>query len=333
MSKGHTAVNEFLKKKERYADFFNGNFFQGQRVVLPEDLEIIKGESDILVEDKEKKPKDVHRYRDIVMLWKKEIYLVVLACENQSKVHYAMPVRRMLYDSLSYVEQMKDIWQRYERIPEVSEKKVTRNEYLSRFRKGDRIVPVITAVFYYGTEEWDASTDLYGMFANAAFLENELVQKYIPNYWINLIQADSVEDINCFRTDLKEIFGMMKCRKDKKALQTYLQENADYFKHVDFETYYAIGEILQSETILKKEIAKEEAEGDMDMCKALEDWYQDGVNEGKELGKELGKEQVLREQVKKKLEKGFSAPEIAEMLEVEQEVIEEMILSLSKDNG
>ena len=55
MSKGHTAVNEFLKKKERYADFFNGIFFQGQRVVLPEELEVIKGESDILVEDKEKK--------------------------------------------------------------------------------------------------------------------------------------------------------------------------------------------------------------------------------------------------------------------------------------
>ena len=323
MSKGHTAVNEFLKKKERYADFFNGNFFQGQRVVLPEDLEIIKGESDILVEDKEKKPKDVHRYRDIVMLWKKEIYLVVLACENQSKVHYAMPIRRMLYDSLSYVEQMKQIWEEHEKVPEPSgKKKMTKQEYLSRFRKEDEIVPVITAVFYYGSEEWDASTDLYGMFANSAFLENELVQKYIPNYWINLIQADSVEDINCFQTDLKEIFGMMKCRKDKKALQDYFQENADYFKHVDFETYYAIGEILRSETILKKEVAKEESEGDMDMCKALEDWYQDGVNEGQKV--------KLQEQVRKKLQKGETVEKIADDLMEQITVIEEIIHSLQE---
>ena len=42
MSKGHTAVNEFLEEKERFADFFNGNLFQGQQIVLPEELEVIK---------------------------------------------------------------------------------------------------------------------------------------------------------------------------------------------------------------------------------------------------------------------------------------------------
>ena len=41
MSKGHTAVNLFLENKARYADFFNGNFFQGRQIVLPEELEVI----------------------------------------------------------------------------------------------------------------------------------------------------------------------------------------------------------------------------------------------------------------------------------------------------
>ena len=67
MSKGHTAVNEFLENKVRYADFFNGSLFQGQQMILPEELEVIKGESDILVEDKEESTTEVHRYRDIVM--------------------------------------------------------------------------------------------------------------------------------------------------------------------------------------------------------------------------------------------------------------------------
>ena len=40
MSKGHTAVNEFLENKVRYADFFNGSLFQGQQMILPEELEV-----------------------------------------------------------------------------------------------------------------------------------------------------------------------------------------------------------------------------------------------------------------------------------------------------
>ena len=32
------------------------------------------------------------------------IRLIVLACENQDEIHYAIPVRNMLYDALNYVE-------------------------------------------------------------------------------------------------------------------------------------------------------------------------------------------------------------------------------------
>ena len=306
MSKGHTAVNEFLEKKARYADFFNCNLFQGKQIILPEELEVVKGESDILVEDKEEETREVHRYRDIVMRWKKAIYLVVLACETQSEVHYAMPVRKMMYDSLSYKDQMKKIWEMHEMNNEV--KQLSNAEYLSRFGKDDKLIPVITAVFYYGTKEWDGSVDLYGMFADNEFLENEVMRKYIPNYWINLINAESVEDIECFQTDLKEIFGMMKCRKDEQALIDYMHANEDYFRHVDSETYRAIGELLQSKQILEREVSKEEG-GERDMCKALEDLYQHG------------KDEKLREQVEKKVKKGLSVPEIADMLEEKQEII------------
>ena len=318
MSKGHTAVNEFLEKKERYADFFNGNFFQGQQIILPEELDVIKGESDILVEDKDENVKEVHRYRDIVMRWKKGIYLVILACETQSEVHYAMPVRKMLYDSLSYVDQVKKTWEAHQR--DAEKRKLTNAEYLSKFRKDDKLIPVITAVFYYGTKEWDGSVDLYGMFEDNEFLENDVMRKYIPNYWINLIDAGSVENIECFQTDLKEIFGMMKCRKDEKALIDYMRENEAYFRHVDNETYRAIDELLQSKQILDTEVSKEEMEGERDMCKALEDLYQHGVGDGEN--------KKLTGQVEKKLRKGLSVPEIAEMLEENEKTIEEIVKNL-----
>ena len=68
---------------------------------------MISGEADVVLADKNGKAKKIQRYRDIVMKWKQEINLAVYACENQQNIHYAMPVRIMLYDSLSYTEQME----------------------------------------------------------------------------------------------------------------------------------------------------------------------------------------------------------------------------------
>ena len=315
MSKGHTAVNEFLENKVRYADFFNGSLFQGQQMILPEELEVIKGESDILVEDKEESTTEVHRYRDIVMRWKKSIYLVVLACETQSEVHYAMPVRKMMYDSLSYQDQIKKKWEEHELKGEVQQ--LSGAEYLSHFGKADKLIPVITAVFYYGTKEWDGSVDLYGMFAEHGFLEQDVMRKYIPNYWINLIDAENMDNVECFQSDLKEIFGLMKCRKDEQALIDYMRANENYFRHVDNETYRAIGELLQSKKILETEVDKEEMEGEQDMCKALEDMCQHAEEKGSKL--------KLKELVEKKVKKGCSVAEIADMLEEDMEVIAALV--------
>ena len=87
MGKSSTAVNHWMRDRGRFADLFNGVVFDGEQVVRPEDLEEARGESDILVPDQEKKERQVQRYRDIVMQWKKAPYLAMLACESQSSVH------------------------------------------------------------------------------------------------------------------------------------------------------------------------------------------------------------------------------------------------------
>jgi len=98
MGKDNIEVKQWLRNKTRFADLFNGIVFQGEQVVHPEELEEIDTEAGIIVTDKEGREKDLQRYRDIVMQWKKGPQLAVLACENQENVHYAMPVRAMLYD-------------------------------------------------------------------------------------------------------------------------------------------------------------------------------------------------------------------------------------------
>lgn len=86
----------------------------------------------------------------------------------------------------------------------------------------------------------------------------------------------------------------------------YVKSKEQYFRHVDEETYQALREFLHSETILKQAFEKEKGEEQADMCKALDDLYQDGIECGIEQGAvevyqemELSKEEVI-ERVQKK---------------------------------
>ena len=292
MGKSNAAMKEYVGKKERFADLFNYFLFQGELVIKPKDLDPVNGESDIIVDDANGKEQEIHRYRDITMRWKYGCDLTILACENQQNVHYAMPVRNMLYDSLSYVEQIKTLWK--EKVNE----KVTPEEYLSKFCKGDKLFPVITIVMYYGLEEWDASQDLYGMFQLNERLQNNITfQQYIANYKINLIDVGKLESIEKFRTDLQIVFGMLQYRSNTKKLIGYVNENEEFFRSMDKDTFRAIREFLHSENKLKKILSKVEKKGEekVDMCKALDDLYKMGEEKGYERGEEQGYERGKKE--------------------------------------
>lgn len=311
MGKSNIAVKQWLRNKKRFADLFNGTIFQGQQVILPEELEEIDSESSMIVTDKRQKEKGVQKYRDIAMRWKKDIQLSILACENQSKIHYAMPVRMMLYDSLTYTDQIRQLWGNRE-----SDAELTEEEFLSKFRKEDKIYPVISLVFYYGLTPWDAGTDLHGMFQQSELYKNAgILKKYVPNYTLNLIDAGNVENLQKFRSDLQLIFGMLRCKEEKDALHKYMNANSGYFANVDQEAYQAIRELLHSEKELKGISSTDKRREYVDMCKALEDLYNSGVNSGIEQGIEQGAEAKLMEQIEKKLAKGKSVEQIAEELE------------------
>lgn len=48
MGKSNIAVKQWLRNKKRFADLFNGTIFQGEQIVLPEELEEIDSESSII---------------------------------------------------------------------------------------------------------------------------------------------------------------------------------------------------------------------------------------------------------------------------------------------
>ena len=158
---------------------------------------------------------------------------------------------------------------------------MTTAEFLSKFRKDDRLIPVLTLVFYYDVDQWDGSKDLYGMLQwSEDEMKNAVLKEYVPNYRINLIDAGNLEHLERFKSDLQEVLGMIQCRGDKENLLKYINDRKEYFQNVDEETYYVIREFLHSERMLKGNIEKSQGKGTVDMCKALEDLYNEGIVKG-----------------------------------------------------
>ena len=144
-------------------------------------------------------------------------------------------------------------------------------------------------VLEYDVDQWDGSKDLYGMLQwSEDEKKNTVLKEYVPNYRINLIDAGNLEHLERFKSDLQEVLGMIQCRGDKESLLKYINDRKEYFQNVDEETYYVIREFLHSERMLKENIEKSQVKETVDMCKALEDLYNEGIECGMERGMTCG---------------------------------------------
>ncbi len=138
----------------------------------------------------------IQKYRDNMKIWAamqdgKAVY-VLLGNENQSKVHYAMSVKNMLYDSINYAGQVDEARQSYRNFRYDNDGvkiTLTSEEFLSGFRKGDRLIPVITAVILFDPDEWEAPMSIHEMLD-----VDEALLPFIPDYRINLFAPAKISD-------------------------------------------------------------------------------------------------------------------------------------------
>ena len=106
-------TTKFMNHNDVFADAFNFFIYNGEKIIdastlKPMDSHILL---DIFDWDKPKQSyKTVQKYRDVfkqaVIKCNDEAAYVLLGVENQTDIHYAMPVRNMIYDALSYAEQV-----------------------------------------------------------------------------------------------------------------------------------------------------------------------------------------------------------------------------------
>ena len=250
-------------------------------------------------------------------------YVVLIGVENQSDIHYAIPVKNMFYDVMAYGNQVKETAKKHRKEKDTA----TSDEFLSGFTKEDKLIPVITITVYLGTKEWDGPRKLSDMFGD---VDEELLPS-IPDYRINLLAPREITDFTGFRTSIRQLFEVLKNAYDKEKMQEVLQ-NDEKFSKVDRETVEAINLFAGTDIDID---GKEEV---IDMCKAWEDQKNEGRElgreEGREEGRELGERQKIISQIVKKLQKDKSVAEIADDLEEKEEVIApiyEAALSMKPD--
>lgn len=158
MGKRDFNVNRLFEDKKIFADFMNGSLFHGEQVLRADRLEALSQGSGVTYVNQAGKVRVLMRRRDVCMKADLGVCFAVFANENQAGVYYAMPVRNMLYDTISYTEQVQELEKRHKEAGE----RLKGDEFLSGITKEDRIIPVITTVLYYG-KEWDGSESIYEM--------------------------------------------------------------------------------------------------------------------------------------------------------------------------
>lgn len=275
MSQKDTVLKNYLSIPEVFADLFNAYIFNGEEVLKPQDLETLDSAETVLIEKKDKSVEAVQKYRDVVKKSAFGAEFIIFGVENQANIHYAMAIRSMLYDAISYTNQISEI----SKIHRIN-KDLSGDEYLSKFSKSDKLIPVITLVVYYGNDDWDGSADLYNMLEFPK--ENlEILKKFISNYKMNLLSINNINNIELYKTGLRELFGVIRNEKNGKSLKEYVEKNKNRFSNLDEATYNAIKVFIYN---IKEENLKNK-KGGIDMSQALEDIKKEGIQEGIKKGK------------------------------------------------
>ena len=289
--------NVFFEKNERFADFINANAFNGKAFVEAKDLSPVDSK---VIQTASATGKGNTFYRDGTRKVAFGIHFAIVDLEYQETVNYAMPLTIMHYELAEYERQkrtisreIKEEYQSRETHHSTTMETLTSGEYLYGFKKDNRLNPMVTFILFTG-EEWDGAKELKEIFDFGDMPED--IKRFVQNYTINLVNIREWEDTSVFRTDIKQVFDFIKYANDKERLRELIKRDSN-FTHLSEDAYDVI-EKYGKVTGLNKGNYKNE-EGEINMCKAMDDWAKEereiGLKEGHESGLREGRESGLRE--------------------------------------
>ena len=272
-------VKNYWRNKEQFADFFNAVLFDGKQVIKPKELEDLDTEESSVFEHKEY-AESIGASRDTVKIRKKStvygVEFVILGMEGQEHIHYAMPMRVMGYDYAAYQKQYVDNAAKYK-----TAKSLTEEKYLSKMKKDDRLVPVITVVVYYGEKPWDGAVSLHGMLHIS-----EEMKPFVNDYRMHLVEARK-NDLKLHNINNRDLFNLLGILLDRNGK---LQETRD--RAINYAREHRVEKTVimtaAGAANCKIDYNKIARKGDADMCTVFEETRREGIAEGEAKGEAKG---------------------------------------------
>ncbi len=147
----------------------------------------------------------------------------------------------------------------------------TDGKFLSGFWRTDRLIPVITLVIYFGSEDWDAPLSLKKMYSST----NDVILAHAPDYHVNLIAPKEMSDgeIDEFHSNLREVMLYIKYSKDRSMLDKIIDENPN-FRSMERRAAEVINIVTGSKLKYPK------GKGDVNMCQAIQQMREESKIEG-----------------------------------------------------
>ena len=310
---------EYFGDEERFADIVNMKVFSGEQFIQPEDIQE-KNRSIFMKWGRNGRYKVRTLYRDIVRLVKMQMRVVLIALENQDKIHYAMPVRVMTEDCGNYYEQWKKFLKFHKK-----KKDLRGAEFLSGISKYDKLIPVITIVVYFGKEPWDGPRSLKEMLDLSDL--PECVRGMVVDYPIYLLEVRKIKNPEIFKSDFRWVVEFLQKEDDAQEVKRYLDENEEIFRNLDEDTYDLISIMSTSSQLqnIKKECQTEE--GGVDMCRAIQEMIDEGREEGRKEGREEAEKFIFT--VIRMHAKGMNVKEISKECGVPRKRIKQILNELA----
>ena len=287
-------MKEFLENNAYFVDFFNAYFFDGKKVLKPENCEELDSEMNDANMDLEKHVDVIRKYND------GNLYSAFII-ENQSRVDASMVVRAATYEYVAYERMLKK---------------------LKKNKSKEKLPMVHILVFYTGERPWNAASKLSELVD-----VDERFKSYFHDYQMNLIEITGNTSYNFNEEDVYNLFYICRSIYD----QSIYEGKSNSFGLVKSSVLKVVKTLTDVEWLDLKELEEKE---EIEMCEAekrwlevkSKEWKAEGIELGIEQGIERGSEKKELEMYQKMMDKGFDIKVIASIFSVSEESIKKMLM-------
>ncbi|WP_295759396.1 Rpn family recombination-promoting nuclease/putative transposase [uncultured Holdemanella sp.] len=283
-------MKEFLENNAYFVDFFNAYFFDGERVLKPENCMELDSEMNDSNMDLEKHVDAIRKYND------GNLYSAFII-ENQSYVDASMVVRAAAYEYVAYDRMLKK---------------------LKKNKAKEKLPMVHILVFYTGERPWNAARQL------SELVEvDERFESYFHDYQMNLIEITGNTSYNFNEEDVHNLFYICRSIYDQSIYEGTINE----FGLVKSSVLKVVKTLTDVEWLDLEELEEKE---EIEMCEAERRWLEvkskEWEAEGIRKGIEQGSEKKELEMYQTMVDKGFSISSIASIFSVSEESIERLLM-------